>query len=83
MKKFLIPLAVFGFMGMSAPLATPADAQGISVQIGDRDRGNHRGWNRGRHHGWHNSNRRHRAHRGEHRNRVIILKRDHRQSNWR
>ena len=80
MKKFLIALSMLGLIGVSAPVSTPAEAQGFGIYIGDGHRGHgrnhyrgrHYGWNRGRHHGWHHGHRRHHGYYRHNRGRVVI-----------
>ena len=65
MRKFALATAAVAALALSVPAFTaPASAQGVSVRIGDGDRGHHRGWrhghskkvvihrDRGRHEGW-------------------------------
>ena len=69
MRKFALATAAVAALALSVPAFTaPASAQGVSVRIGDGDRGHHRGWrhghskkvvihrDRGRHEGWRHRN---------------------------
>ena len=69
MKKFALAAAAVAALAFSVPSFTaPASAQGVTVKVGDGDRGHHRGWrhrdsrkvvihrDRGRHEGWRHRN---------------------------
>ena len=45
MKKFALAAAAVAALALSVPSFTaPASAQGVTVRVGDGDRGHHRGW---------------------------------------
>lgn len=72
MRKFALATAAIAALALSVPAFTaPASAQGVTVRVGDGDRGHHRGWrhghskkvvihrDRGRHEGWRHRSGRH------------------------
>ena len=67
MRKIILTLAALAAFGIALPAATTsASAETVVIK---KDRGHHYGWTRGHHYGWRNRDR----------DRVVIMKRHHRE----